>query len=171
MCCTTHALTPRRTNKRARDVFKVFVAVAVALGAAVVPTSVSAGGPSTSCSLNYYCVSKLTITNQNTTTMTYGWRQYAPNTSSYYECCGYNNLASNDTYSNGGGTVGSTFLSIRNRDNIDGRLMCMVRDNGGGTYSVIKTANWFTEYWVQMSLGHDAHGLHRGGTSSSCAGG
>ena len=132
-----------------------------------------AGGPSTSCALNYLCVSKQTITSSSVTSMTYGWRQYAPNTSSYYGARGGfpNNLSNYDTYSNGGGTVGSTYNSIRNRDNIHGKLMCMGTVLGGGGATLRATANYYTQYWVQMPSSHTANGLWQGGTSTSCSGG
>ena len=161
---------------------KLLALVAISiLGAIAVDTSnvVDAGGPSSTCSSNYLCISRYTITSSGTTTMTNGWRLYAPSTNQNNDSpgncganpCGPNSLSNNDTFSGSGSTVGYDYDSIRNRDNINGRLMCVGSVLGGGAVGLQQTANYYTQSWVQMSSTHTANGLWQGGTSNSCSGG
>lgn len=132
---------------------------------ALAPQSVGAGGPSTSCSAGYYCLSQFAFTTGSTaTTMSYGWRQYAPltNDASNRDSFdgAYNYLGcpspggSNDTFSTSGGCVGGNVESIRNRDTINGKTLNFVNFQSefpsGYWYAVTSVSYAFTG-WKQTT--------------------
>jgi hypothetical protein len=97
--------------------------------------------------------------------MTNGWRQYASLGNSSL----YANLTVNNTYSNGGATVGKDVGSIRNRDNIQGRLMCVGQPWPFGPDLVWGTANFYNQQWVNVSANRTRiEQFWRGPSSSDC---
>lgn len=129
------------------------------LGAVVAPAAV-AGGPSTSCDLGYLCLSRYGVSSG--TTMTYGWRQYTPNFTSSI------NLTSGNTFSTSGTIVGGNVRSVRNRDNVYGRMLCLGDDQGEAGKVYAATANYFNESWKQVSLVGNSLQLFRTTSQSVC---
>lgn len=116
-------------------------AIIAGLSAVVVPTA-AAGGPSTSCDVGYLCLSRYGVSSG--TTMTYGWRQYTPNFTSTI------NLTSGNTFSTSGTIVGGDVRSVRNRDNVYGRMLCLGDNQGEAGIVYAVTANYFNESWKQV---------------------
>ena len=125
-------------------------------------TPASAGGPSTQCNTGYLCLSRYGVSSG--TTMTYGWRQYTPNQVSV------TNLTSGNTFSTSGTIVGGNVRSVRNRDNIYGRMLCLGDDQGEAGIFHAVTANYFTESWKQVAYLYVGNTLQlfRTSSQSSC---
>lgn len=114
------------------------------------PSTATAGGPNAVCSLNYYCVNKSTVTFGYTgTTMTYGWKHYPGNATSGV----ISSDVSWNSFSNGGGVVENNMKTIRNRNNITGRVMCLVAWQADVGDFLSKSASWYNEYWVNVTQG------------------
>ena len=128
----------------------ISIGIVVFATSCIITPSLSAGSGSTTCSLNYYCVNKNTVPFAYTgTSMTNGWRHYPGNATSGTIATDFNL----HSYSNGGGVVAGHILTIRNRNNITGRIMCLVNwtPDVGDYYT--NSAPFYNAYWVNNSNG------------------
>jgi hypothetical protein len=152
--------------------FKVYLVAALTmLSAGVGATGSWAGDPSGTCAVGYYCISRTAIANNATTTMSQGWRQGELGAYLWYDGSGsFANLLTNDVYSGGGACVGclGDQRSIRNRASQGKLLMCMMNYLGNGLWSITKTANYSTQYWVQMPIPNDANSFRAGVSQTAC---
>jgi hypothetical protein len=106
--------------------------------------SASAGGPSAICNLNQYCINKNSVAYGYVgTAMTYGWQHYPGNATSGT----IDSNLTNNSFSNGGGIVAYNIRTIRNRNNITGRMMCLV-DTTPGVVDFSYSASFYSQYWV-----------------------
>jgi hypothetical protein len=139
------------------------------------PDAVDAGGPSTSCTNSSFCISRFVNPNGSTdTSMTRGWKQASCCAESSYDqpFLGVNDL-SNDSYSNSGGVVAGNVGSIRNRDNINQRIMCVgyfVDDGESGFLFQTRTASFSFVGWRSLSSSgfSSTQYFWRGRSTSSC---
>ena len=97
--------------------------------------------------------------------MSYGWRQYAPNTNAtankdaydgsrnqlHCPSAGYLGAPpSNDTFSTSGGCVGGNIRSLRNRDNINHWSMCMTKYTLAVGWVPVYTLTWSFNGWSDV---------------------
>lgn len=153
--------------------------------------TVEAGGPSTICGTStgaaggYFCISKYPNANHSTdTSMTNGWKGYAPNMyvdntfpvgSSYDFPNGLGNPGNyldwlnNDSYSNSGGLVEFHVNSVRNRDNVNQRMMCLYNFNGDFSVTLKVNLPYSWNGWYNTSsLVGQLRVLTRGNSITAC---
>lgn len=128
----------------------------------VIPSPASAGGPSSTCSLNNYCINREAAPFGSSTTMTHGWLHYPGAATS-----GSVAITTSNNYSNSGGQVAAGVGSIRNRNNITGRIMCPTFFQGEGGPFAGYSASWYTQVWVNEGFANFV-GFYWRNSSTTC---
>ena len=130
-------------TKRRRVAVGCGVATAGSALLALIPSVASATGPDNSCGAQEFCISKSFNTEGGSDTyMTYGWTTwYTASTISLLD----------QKYSNDGSTVAGAVYSIRSRDTINGRTMCIYESQAGGIPSYLqRQAKFYGETWKNL---------------------